>query len=155
MSEAIYKCFFYKRAMAVDHQVFALTKLDVTCNGLDDIVVCSWDGQTYILDQEKNTVRFQLDEPVQAFESGYYNIEHDEPAYTCLVYVTFKNKVIIYYDIPLKEMICKRFEPDLDVLSEFFVNDTRNKEESLEYVRNMDRKTKKELVEYLLYNVKS
>lgn len=139
------------RAMAVDHQVFALTKLDVTGNGLDDIVVCSWDGQTYILDQEKNTVRFQLDEPVQAFHSGYYTIEHDEPAATCLVYVTFKNKIILYYDIPLKEMICKRFEPDVQVVSELFVNEDRTKEEAVEYVKKMDKKMKRELVEYLLY----
>lgn len=77
----------------MDHQVFALTKLDVTENGADDIVACAWDGQTYILDQDKNTVRFQLDEPVQAFESGYYGLSTDEPAVTCFVYVTFKNKV--------------------------------------------------------------
>ncbi|KAJ8952025.1 hypothetical protein NQ318_023466 [Aromia moschata] len=142
-------------AIAVDHQVFALTKLDVTGNGSDDIVVCSWDGQTYILDQEKNSVRFHLDEPVQAFTSGYYNVEPNEPAVTCLVYVTFKNKIILYYDIPLKELICKKFEPDLEKLSELFIEEGRKPEEALEIVKNIDKKTRKELVEYLLYNVNS
>lgn len=81
------------RAIAVDHQIFALTKLDVTGNGNDDIIACSWDGHTYILDQNKNSVRFQLDDSVQAFECGYYNISVDAPPVTCFVYVTFRNKV--------------------------------------------------------------
>lgn len=83
------------RAIAVDHQIFALCKLDVTGNGTDDIVVCSWDGQTYILDQEKNCVRFHLDEPVQAFHCGHYNLTINDDPVTCLVYITFKNTVII------------------------------------------------------------
>lgn len=80
--------------MAVDHQIFALTKLDVTGNGSDDIVACSWDGLTYILDQNKNSVRFHLDESVQAFECGYYSLSSDSPPVTCFVYVTFRNKVV-------------------------------------------------------------
>lgn len=83
------------RAFAVDHQVFALTKLDVTGNGSDAIVVCSWDGQTYILDQEKNSVRFHLDEAVQAFESGYYGAKEQGPDVTSFVYITFKNTVSV------------------------------------------------------------
>lgn len=81
------------RAIAVDHQIFALTKLDVTGNGTDDIVVCTWDGHTYILDQDKNSVRFQLDESVQAFESGYYTLKSGEKPCTCFAYYTFRNKV--------------------------------------------------------------
>lgn len=77
----------------MDHQIFALTKLDITGNGSDDIVACSWDGQTYILDQDKNSIRFPLDEPVQAFESGYYNLDINSKPVTCFVYVTFKNTV--------------------------------------------------------------
>ncbi|KAJ8982298.1 hypothetical protein NQ317_001158 [Molorchus minor] len=140
-------------AIAVDHQVFALTKLDVTGNGSDDIVVCSWDGQTYILDQEKNSVRFHLEEPVQAFTSGYYNLNPNEPAVTCLVYVTFKNTIILYYDIPLKDLICKKFEPDIEKLSELFMDEGRKPEEAMDIVRNMDKKTKQELVDCLLYKV--
>lgn len=140
--------------MAVDHQVFALTKLDVTQNGADDIVACAWDGQTYILDQNKNVVRFQLDEAVQAFESGYYTLNADDSPVTCLVYVTFKNRVLLYYDIPLKEMVLKRFEPDLERLSELLVKgDDEKAERKKSEIRNMDRVQKKELVEYLLYGV--
>ncbi|XP_050302209.1 KICSTOR complex protein ITFG2-like isoform X2 [Anthonomus grandis grandis] len=141
-------------AIAVDHQIFALTKLDVTGNGCDDIVVCSWDGQTYILDQNKNSVRFHLEEPVRAFHSGWYNVDVDKPSVTALVYVTFKNSIIIYYDIPLKDLICKKFEPELAKLSELYISKDKTKEEALKHVQNMDNKTRRELVEYLLYNAK-
>lgn len=77
----------------MDHQIFAVNKLDVTGNGKDDIVACSWDGLTYILDQEKNSVRFQFDEPVQSFYSGYYSVESNSAPVTCFVYVTFRDKV--------------------------------------------------------------
>ncbi|XP_056631060.1 KICSTOR complex protein ITFG2-like isoform X1 [Diorhabda sublineata] len=140
-------------AIAVDHQLFALTKLDVTGNGSDDIVACSWDGETYILDQAKNSVRFHLGEAVQAFHSGYYNITLNAPDVTCFVYVNFKNTVIIYYDLPIKELTCTTFVPDLVKMSEIFRRDDQNPEEALEIVENFDRKQRRELVEYLLYNV--
>ncbi|XP_057661865.1 KICSTOR complex protein ITFG2-like isoform X4 [Diorhabda carinulata] len=140
-------------AIAVDHQLFALTKLDVTGNGSDDIVACSWDGETYILDQAKNSVRFHLGEAVQAFHSGYYNINLNAPDVTCFVYVNFKNTVIIYYDLPIKELTCTTFVPDLVKMSEIFRRDDQNPEEALEIVENFDRKQRRELVEYLLYNV--
>ncbi|XP_044750149.1 KICSTOR complex protein ITFG2 isoform X1 [Coccinella septempunctata] len=136
-------------AMAVDHQIFALTKLDVTGTGSDDIVVCSWDGQTYILDQDKNSVRFHLEQPVQAFNSGYYNLSQNEPPVTCLVYVTFKNTVIIYYDIPLKDLNCRKFEPDLSLLAEKLENEEQTTKKK---IKDLSKNTKKSLVSYLLYN---
>lgn len=142
--------------MAVDHQVFALTKLDVTGNNSDDIVACAWDGQTYILDQNKNVVRFQLDEAVQAFDSGYYTLGNDESPVTCLVYVTFKNKVLLYYDIPLKEMVLKRFEPDMVKLSRLLVKgEGEEAEMKREKIRNLDRVQRRELVEHILYGVEN
>ncbi|CAH1187678.1 unnamed protein product [Phyllotreta striolata] len=140
-------------AIAVDHQIFALTKLDVTGNGSDDIVACSWDGETYIMDLEKNSVRFHLDEAVQAFHSGYYHLHDDEPDSPCLVYVTFKNTIIVYYDLALRELTCRKFEPDLVKLSELFADKERSPEEALEHVRTLDRKSKRELVECLLYGL--
>lgn len=140
--------------MAVDHQVFALTKLDVTGNGAEDIVACAWDGQTYILDQNKNVVRFQLDEAVQAFESGWYTLGPGELPVTCLVYVTFKNKVLLYYDVPLKEMVLKRFEPDMEKLGALLVRGGGEEaEKRRREIRNLDRMQRKELVEFLLYGV--
>lgn len=129
-------------SIAVDHQIFSLHKMDVTGDGCDNIIACSWDGQTYILDQDKNVVKFQLEESVQAFDCGYYNL-HGGVNSTCFVYATFHNKIYLYYDIPLTKMTCKRFEPDLSILRDL-VN-----------TEDLDQKSKNELVEYLLYGVKN
>lgn len=34
----------------VDYQFFVLEKLDVIGNGYEEVVVCVWDGQIYIID---------------------------------------------------------------------------------------------------------
>ncbi|KAI4472029.1 integrin alpha repeat domain-containing [Holotrichia oblita] len=136
-------------AIAVDHQLFALTKLDVTGNGADEIVVCSWDGHTYILDQYKNTVRFQLDESVQVFETGYYTLIPGNNPVTCFVYITFRNKILLYFDIPLKHMVSKKFEPILSKLSDV-IEDTDDKQQFLD---SLDNDSKKDLVQYLLYGL--
>lgn len=83
------------RAMQVDHQIFALCRLDVTGDGSDEIVACAWDGQTYILDHQQNSVRFHFEEPVRAFCTGIYNVSAGIST-PCLVYNTFNNKVTIF-----------------------------------------------------------
>ncbi|MGH0115610.1 UNVERIFIED_CONTAM: hypothetical protein FKN15_037933 [Acipenser sinensis] len=54
-------------SVQVDHQLFALQKLDVTGDGREEVVACAWDGQTYIIDHNRTVVRFQFDENVNAF----------------------------------------------------------------------------------------
>ena len=39
-------------------------------SGEDEIVVCAWDGMTYIVDQGRNVVRYQFEENVSAFCAG-------------------------------------------------------------------------------------
>ncbi|XP_011312464.1 integrin-alpha FG-GAP repeat-containing protein 2 isoform X2 [Fopius arisanus] len=78
-------------AMQVDHQIFALSCLDVTADGTDEIVICTWDGQTYILDQDRNSVRFQFEEPVRSFCTGNYSLSPGTSS-PSLVYITFTNK---------------------------------------------------------------
>ncbi|XP_076016005.1 KICSTOR complex protein ITFG2 isoform X4 [Genypterus blacodes] len=57
-------------SVQVDHQLFALQKLDVTGDGREEVVACAWDGQTYIIDHNRTVVRFQFDENVNAFCAG-------------------------------------------------------------------------------------
>uniref|UniRef100_A0A8C2W9P1 Integrin alpha FG-GAP repeat containing 2 n=1 Tax=Chinchilla lanigera TaxID=34839 RepID=A0A8C2W9P1_CHILA len=57
-------------SVQVDHQLFALEKLDVTGNGHEEVVACAWDGQTYIIDHNRTVVRFQVDENIRAFCAG-------------------------------------------------------------------------------------
>lgn len=77
----------------VDHQVFALRTLcDADSDG-DVLVACAWDGQTYFLDQERRSVRFQFEETVCGFTAGEYSALPGQNSGLCLVYTTFSQKV--------------------------------------------------------------
>ncbi|XP_057323821.1 KICSTOR complex protein ITFG2-like [Microplitis mediator] len=137
-------------AMQVDHLIFALSRLDVTGDGSDKIVVCAWDGHTYFLDQECNTVRFQIEEPVRAFCAGNYSLSAGTST-PSLVYATFTNKIFLYYDVVLPSMLAKGLDP-LESLTP----------EQKKFVDNLigdcaaaDRDKKmQQLTEYLLYGMK-
>ncbi|XP_055973842.1 KICSTOR complex protein ITFG2 [Sorex fumeus] len=90
-------------SVQVDHQLFALEKLDVTGDGQEEVVACAWDGQTYIIDQSRTVVRFQVDENIRAFCAGLYACKegHNSP---CLVYVTFNQKIYVYWEVRLERM---------------------------------------------------
>ncbi|XP_072162053.1 KICSTOR complex protein ITFG2-like isoform X3 [Bemisia tabaci] len=80
-------------SLQVDHQLFALSKLDVTGDGQDEIIASSWDGQTYILDQHKKTVCFHIEESISGFCAGLYSLGPTETLAPCFIYTTFTNKV--------------------------------------------------------------
>ncbi len=67
--------------------------MDVNDDGNDELLVCSWDGHTYILDQNKHIVHFQTEEPVSGFCAGFYKFSFTESPISCLIYVTFNGKV--------------------------------------------------------------
>uniref|UniRef100_A0A8C5D638 Integrin alpha FG-GAP repeat containing 2 n=1 Tax=Gouania willdenowi TaxID=441366 RepID=A0A8C5D638_GOUWI len=90
-------------SVQVDHQLFALQKLDVTGDGREEVVACAWDGQTYIIDHNRTVVRFQFDENVNAFCAGQYTCK-DGVNSPCLVYVTFNHKIHVYWKVQLERM---------------------------------------------------
>ncbi|KAG8287758.1 Mitochondrial inner membrane protease subunit 2 [Homalodisca vitripennis] len=127
-------CRFLCKSYQVDHQLFALSKLVVIGDGRDEIIACSWNGQTYILDQDKHSVRFHLEEPVSTFCAGLYTLKSGAAPSPCFIYVTFHNKkcgmappkptemarsisdrffpnlrlynvVLVYYDIQIPKML--------------------------------------------------
>ncbi|XP_060102152.1 KICSTOR complex protein ITFG2 [Heteronotia binoei] len=90
-------------SVQVDHQLFALEKLDVTGNGQEEVIACAWDGQTYIIDHSRTVARFQVDENVSAFCAGLYACKGGRNS-PCLVYVSFNQKIYIYWDVQLERM---------------------------------------------------
>lgn len=62
-------------------------------------VVCAWNGKTYIIDEERNYLRFKFEEAVSAFTAGNYYFDGVE--HSSLVYATFNNQIILYYDVIL------------------------------------------------------
>ncbi|KAM5263150.1 KICSTOR complex protein ITFG2 [Ctenodactylus gundi] len=90
-------------SVQVDHQLFALEKLDITGNGHEEVVACAWDGQTYIIDHNRTVVRFQVDENIRAFCAGLYACKDGRNS-PCLVYVTFNQKIYVYWEVQLERM---------------------------------------------------
>ncbi|KAM9771604.1 KICSTOR complex protein ITFG2 [Syngnathus typhle] len=90
-------------SVQVDHQLFALQKLDVTRDGREEVVACAWDGQTYIIDHNRAVVRFQFDENVNAFCAGQYTCKEGKNS-PCLVYVSFNHKIYVYWKVQLERM---------------------------------------------------
>ncbi|XP_077994913.1 KICSTOR complex protein ITFG2-like [Glandiceps talaboti] len=83
----------------VDHQLFALSKLDITGDGKEEVIACAWDGQTYIVDQKKQTVRFHFEQNVCGFCAGHYGVGgYNSPS---LVYATFNNQIYLYWNVKL------------------------------------------------------
>ncbi|XP_076328664.1 KICSTOR complex protein ITFG2-like isoform X2 [Tachypleus tridentatus] len=90
-------------ALQVDHQLFCLTKLDVINDGKEEIIACAWDGQTYIVNQDCQSVRFNFEEPVCTFTAGYYSISLNQTV-PCFVYATFSNRLYLYHGVQLPAM---------------------------------------------------
>ncbi|KAK7891815.1 hypothetical protein WMY93_023778 [Mugilogobius chulae] len=105
-------------SVQVDHQLFALQKLDVTGDGREEVVACAWDGQTYIIDHNRSVVRFQFDENVNAFCAGQYTCKEGKNS-PCLVYVSFSHKIYIYWKVELERMESTNLLRVLDKKQEF------------------------------------
>ena len=59
--------------------IFLLVASEIQCNitfflsqgdGTEEVIACSWDGQTYIANLNRDVVRFQFQENVAAFYAG-------------------------------------------------------------------------------------
>nr|XP_002132127.1 KICSTOR complex protein ITFG2 [Ciona intestinalis] len=87
-------------SLQVDHQLFALYKLDILGDNREEVIVCAWDGQTYIVDHDRNVVRYQFLDNVQAFCAGSFSIDSKQNR-PCFVYSDFHNHVWLYYDVKL------------------------------------------------------
>nr|XP_020443316.1 integrin-alpha FG-GAP repeat-containing protein 2 isoform X3 [Monopterus albus] len=72
-------------------------------DGREEVVACAWDGQTYIIDHNRTVVRFQFDENVNAFCAGQYTYKEGKNS-PCLVYVSFSQKIYIYWKVGLERM---------------------------------------------------
>lgn len=91
--------------LQVDHQLFAVCGLDVTEDGKDEVIACAWDGNTYIVCQNTDCVRFTFHEPVNAFTAGLYGLRGKQVP--CLVYASFNNRIYLYHSITMSHVVTK------------------------------------------------
>ncbi|KAL9961416.1 hypothetical protein ACROYT_G030350 [Oculina patagonica] len=84
--------------------LFALSKLDITNDGNEEMAACSWDGDTFIIDRFKNVVQFKFGENVMAFCAGRYAFTPGKNL-PSLVYVTSSNRLVVYWNARLSLMV--------------------------------------------------
>nr|CAB3257097.1 integrin-alpha FG-GAP repeat-containing protein 2 [Phallusia mammillata] len=87
-------------SLQVDHQLFALEKVDILGDKREEVIVCARDGQTYIVDHDRNVVRYHFHDDVQAFCAGNFSIDGKENI-PCMVYADFHKQLWVYYDVRL------------------------------------------------------
>lgn len=109
-------------SLQVDHQLFALAKMDIVGDGRDEVIACAWDGQTYIVNKERQSVRFQFDEAVCTFTAGDLTLSPGQTL-PCLVYGTFNNRIVVYYNITFPNMATQSLldDPELEAKIEALV----------------------------------
>lgn len=91
-----------------EHRWFSMAKFDVTNDGDDEIVVCSMNGMTYMIDKIRNIVSYNFNENVSAFIAGPYGpLEPNNVSNNCLCYVTLNGKIHVYYNVWISAMKVK------------------------------------------------
>lgn len=135
-------------SLQVDHQLFSLTKLDITGNGKEEVVCCAWDGQTYVVNHTRDVVRYHFEENVKAFTAGQYSVTEHENV-PCFVYATFNNKIYIYYNISLPQVESTNLIEVMDRIPE-----THQLLQQLNII-DPDTKNLRELYHWCLYGKKT
>ncbi|XP_076817986.1 KICSTOR complex protein ITFG2-like [Clavelina lepadiformis] len=126
-------------SLQVDHQLFALNKVDVLGDNREEVIVCAWDGQTYIVDHDRNVVRYQFQDNVQAFCAGKYSAD-GKTNLPCLVYADFHNKITLFYDVRLSFLKATDFltvaNGDAEMREVFTELGINEQEEKRSYLKN-------------------
>ena len=91
-----------------EHRWFSMAKFDVTNDGDDEIILCSMNGMTYMIDKIGNIVSYNFNENVAAFCAGPYGpLEANNVSANCLCYVTLSGKIHVYYNVWISAMKVK------------------------------------------------
>ncbi|XP_065213929.1 KICSTOR complex protein ITFG2-like [Planococcus citri] len=136
----------------VDQQLFVLNKMDVTGDGSVELIACSWEGYTYILDQYKNAIKFQTQEPVADFCAGLYKLKMTPKPVPCLIYATFHNKILIFYDVGFPDITAKNLIQLIEQKEDERDERESKSSPSLENIHRLKKiSTKKLLLNWCLY----
>ncbi len=81
-----------------EYKWFAVDQLDISMDGNDAIVLCSWDGMTYVIDKDFETVSYSFGDNICGFRAGMYAIDAGVNV-PCFSYVTFLNRLVLFYDV--------------------------------------------------------
>eukprot|EP01059_Diplonema_ambulator_P032746 TRINITY_DN6577_c0_g1_i2.p1 TRINITY_DN6577_c0_g1~~TRINITY_DN6577_c0_g1_i2.p1 ORF type:complete len:529 (+),score=83.61 TRINITY_DN6577_c0_g1_i2:54-1640(+) len=76
------------------------------CEGEPCLCLCTWGGDVYFIDNNKDAVRFSMHEPVRSFLQGKYSLNPTETK-TCIFCTTFDGQIIMFTDIEHELSIVK------------------------------------------------
>jgi len=108
--------------LQVNHQLFSASKLNLInpeslemqkekykndpewkYEESEQIVACSWDSTTYIVDSQLNAVQIVGGERVCAFVAAMYSIEPGKTV-PCFFYINFEDDITVYYNVMLNSI---------------------------------------------------
>ena len=141
-------------SMNLHHNFFTVQKHDMTGNGKEEVIFCSWDGETIILDQYENVVNFKLGQEISAFCAGSYSRAPGE-SNPCLVYVTFNNRIRLYWNVKLRGLELKNFNDAVVGRLDEFDIDSRFMDYIEEDNGSLDNDKIKQLTSWCLYGAKA
>lgn len=64
----------WERKFADSSPVLAVSSVDLTSDGYEDIILCKWDGTTYIVSVDGDVAVFEFPDKVFAFAAGMLSI---------------------------------------------------------------------------------
>ena len=134
----------------LNRNFFAVQKVDITGDGTDEVVFCAWDGETYIMDQYENMVNFKFGEAVSAFSSGLYAV-NEEGSLPCLVYVTFHNRIRLYWNVKMRGLESRNFSDAVVAKLNDFNLDPQYSEFMVSEDGSIDNERIKQLTSWCLY----
>ncbi|VVC24544.1 WD40/YVTN repeat-like-containing domain,Integrin-alpha FG-GAP repeat-containing protein 2 [Cinara cedri] len=130
------------RTVKLDQEVFSINKLPVGNGRPDYIITCAWNGEILIVDQKCEVLAtFKLGEPITAFCSGMYTVKPNTKPVYCLVFITVKNKVHVYFNMKLP-----------NTCTESLSNCIKQEKQLSEMINLFDGPMKKKLINACLYH---
>lgn len=89
--------------LGLENQLFATRAVDITGDGVDELVVGTLDGTTYILDHQRNAVKFRFEDRCRAFTAGHYSVSPGKSR-PCLFFVTYNDEIIVYHKLGISSV---------------------------------------------------
>eukprot|EP00754_Rhynchopus_humris_P030810 Rhum_TRINITY_DN15295_c0_g1::Rhum_TRINITY_DN15295_c0_g1_i1::g.149343::m.149343 len=74
--------------------------------GTDEICLCTWGGDVFFVDPNRNAVRFSLHTPVRSFLQGMYSLSPTETR-LCIFCATFDGHIAMFSDVAKELAIVK------------------------------------------------